>query len=120
MRGHSSTRRAGLHRPLALGLWEERRGLGRVAAVCDGGPPELDHDLAALIDSRERIETIPTVGLEAEARVRSSSLSAHSVSPTNTGEGSLMSVQARFESRLARVRDTDAGDQRERELLLTS
>ena len=45
---------------------------------------------------RQRIETIPTVGVERDSRVSTISLSAHSVSPTKTGFGIEMSVHARF------------------------
>jgi hypothetical protein len=45
---------------------------------------------------RQRTPTIPTSGLDLDSRVETISVSVHSVSPTKTGLGSLMSVQARL------------------------
>jgi hypothetical protein len=45
---------------------------------------------------RERIETMPTSGLDEDGRSPITSLSAHRVSPTTTGLGSVMSDQPRF------------------------
>src|SRR6478736_583625 len=45
---------------------------------------------------RHRTPTIPTLGRERDSRLEITSVSDHSVSPTYTGLGSLMSVQERF------------------------
>ena len=45
---------------------------------------------------RQRMVTMPTCGFERDARVSRISLSAHRVSPTNTGFGSLTSVHPRL------------------------
>ncbi len=55
---------------------------------------------------RQRIETMPTLGFEADSRSSRISLSAWSVSPSNTGFGSLMSVQARFAAAFSLVSGT--------------
>ena len=55
---------------------------------------------------RQRIETMPTLGFDLDSRVSRISLSAQSVSPTKTGFGSLMSVQARFAAAFSLVSGT--------------
>ena len=70
---------------------------------------------------RQRIETMPTLGFDFDSRSSRISLSAQSVSPSKTGFGSLMSVHGEVGGGvLARVRNGQAGDEREREALLTS
>ena len=55
---------------------------------------------------RQRIETMPTLGFDFDSRMSRISLSAQSVSPTKTGFGSLMSVQARFAAAFSLVSGT--------------
>ena len=56
---------------------------------------------------RQRIETMPMFGRDADSRVSRISLSAHSVSPSNTGLGSMMSVHARLAAAFSLVSGTD-------------
>src|SRR3972149_3086880 len=55
---------------------------------------------------RQRMETMPTLGFDFDSRLSVISLSAQSVSPTKTGFGSLMSVQARFAAAFSLVSGT--------------
>ncbi len=55
---------------------------------------------------RQRIETMPTLGFDFDSRRSRISLSAHSVSPSKTGFGSLMSVQARLAAAFSLVSGT--------------
>ena len=59
---------------------------------------------------------MPTFGFDFDSRMSRISLSAHSVSPTKTGFGSLMSVHARLAAAFSLVSGTVMpGDERERE-----
>ena len=55
---------------------------------------------------RQRIETMPMLGREADSRSSRISLSAQRVSPSKTGWGSVMSVQARFAAACSLVSGT--------------
>ena len=52
------------------------------------------------------METIPTLGFDDDSRTSRISLSAWSVSPSNTGLGSLMSVHSRFAAAFSLVSGT--------------
>src|SRR5262249_61618118 len=55
---------------------------------------------------RQRIETMPMFGRDPDSRSSRISLSAQSVSPSNTGCGRVMSVQARFAAAFSLVAGT--------------
>ena len=66
----------------------------------------LKHCQGQLENARQRIETMPTLGLEQDSRLAVISLSDQSVSPTNTGFGSVISPQPRLAAAFSLVSGT--------------